>query len=184
MVQVKRYADLIETPWKNGGGTMWEIARGGPDPWSPWQMGRASVIQNSSFSRFDGLVRILTVVEGKGLTLLVDDMRLDAMPLDPICFDGGAQTEARLHDGPVSPFNLIFDPRFCHGRVEALHGPIDRQMTGTALRIFAVHAVSGVIRAGQEVLDPNDTAIWGPSPDAFVLEDRATALLISLEMKE
>lgn len=184
MVQTIRYVDLVETPWKNGGGTMREIARGGPDPWSPWQIGRACVIRDGAFSRFDGLVRILTVVEGAGLMLVVGAARLEALPLVPVRFDGDTATEAFLQDGPVSPFNLIFDPRHCDGRVEVLRGPLDCQTTGAAATTLAVHAIAGGVRVGQVMLDPNDTAILGSSPVSVFLGDEAVALLVTLEDTE
>ncbi|CTQ34680.1 HutD/Ves family protein [Jannaschia rubra] len=183
MIRMIRYGDLVETPWKNGGGLTREIARGGPGEPAPWRLSRASILRDGPFSRFDGMIRILTIVEGRALTLRVGSSRLMVEPLCPVRFDGGAAAEAQLPAGPVSPLNLMFDPRLHEGRVEVLRGPLERGLPAFPAGNRAVHCVDGDLRVGRQSLHPGDTALSGPSPVRVHLAEGATALLVTLDRR-
>lgn len=64
-----RYADLLETPWKNGGGVTRTIAARTEDDATLWRLSMADVAQGGPFSNFAGLTRSLTVVSGDGMVL-------------------------------------------------------------------------------------------------------------------
>ena len=83
-----RRCDLIEVPWKNGGGTTREIAAGKIDEKTAWRLSRADVDQDSTFSEFSGLTRILTVVSGGGMVLKHAGCMLVADLWRPVQFDG------------------------------------------------------------------------------------------------
>jgi environmental stress-induced protein Ves len=107
---VVRYADLKTQPWRNGGGTTREIARGpagaAPDAWG-WRLSIADVDRAGDFSAFEGMERILTVVEGGLLLLTVDGREQGLERHRPFRFDGGAATSAALPTGPIRDLNVI-----------------------------------------------------------------------------
>jgi environmental stress-induced protein Ves len=110
-MRVLRAADRIATPWKNGGGETREVAAFPPgaslDDFA-WRVSLADVAADGPFSRFAGVDRVLTVIEGGGLMLEVDGrmLALDAAA-PPLAFAGEAQVEARLTGGPIRDFNLM-----------------------------------------------------------------------------
>jgi len=135
-MRVLRAADRIATPWKNGGGVTREVAAWPPGadlggfewrislaeiaadgPFSPpgadldgfeWRISLAEIAADGPFSTFPGVDRVLTVIQGEGLLLTVDDrmLALDAAS-PPLDFPGEARVAARLTDGPISDLNVM-----------------------------------------------------------------------------
>ncbi|RAC78746.1 HutD family protein, partial [Burkholderia multivorans] len=81
-----RAADLVASPWKNGGGVTREIAAGFPEAGHAdapgadapgagaldtfvWRVSVADVGAAGPFSRFDGVDRTLVLLSGAGMTL-------------------------------------------------------------------------------------------------------------------
>ena len=105
-------ADFRAMPWKNGGGTTFELAAGpegaGLDAFL-WRLSIAQVGQTGPFSAFPGIDRTLTVLKGEGLKLDFSegsDIVLD-VPWQPASFDGGRPCVGRLIGGPVEDFNVM-----------------------------------------------------------------------------
>lgn len=79
-MQVIRFAQLEAKAWRNGGGVTREIARlpeaaaittdtsRSGDSWA-WRVSIADVTTASNFSRFHGMERVLTVIEGDQMVL-------------------------------------------------------------------------------------------------------------------
>ncbi|MBJ9881917.1 HutD family protein, partial [Burkholderia cenocepacia] len=67
-----RAADLVASPWKNGGGVTREIGAFPPgaalDAFA-WRVSVADVGTAGPFSRFDGIDRTLVLLSGAGMTL-------------------------------------------------------------------------------------------------------------------
>ncbi len=100
-----------EMPWKNGGGTTWQMRLEPPQadfPTAPfvWRLSSAVLTQDGPFSVFPGLRRLLTVVEGHGLLL---SGRL-LQPGEVLEFSGDTPVHAQLVDGPVRDVGVIADP--------------------------------------------------------------------------
>jgi environmental stress-induced protein Ves len=72
-------------------------------------MSVADVDRNGPFSLYQGLFRILTVIEGDGLQLTGPDKAFVAALGKPVRFDGALAIDCELIAGPVRDFNLIFD---------------------------------------------------------------------------
>jgi uncharacterized protein len=108
---VIRSADLVASPWKNGGGVTREIAISGPLEAFAWRVSVADVAQAGPFSRFEGVARTLVLLEGAGMVLdeTGDHARTHSLEkvLDVARFDGEAPISARLIDGPTRDFNLM-----------------------------------------------------------------------------
>lgn len=121
------YAGLRPVPWRNGGGTTRQIASGklgrtgtpetvSGDGWD-WRLSIADVESDGPFSAFVGMTRILTVIEGEGLLMTIDDTERHLERYTPLHFDGGAATSATLPAGPIRDFNLIARTGAVYGHV-------------------------------------------------------------------
>jgi len=140
---------FVTTPWKNGGGITHEIARHETGGRMVWRLSVAEVGADGPFSRFEGLMRILTVIEGAGLSLVTPMGNLAALPRGPVRFPGDLPVDGRLIAGPVRDLNVIFDPgqveaRVDHLRAAELHLP--RAADG---RSFAIYCLAGEVDAGE-----------------------------------
>ena len=114
---------FMTSPWKNGGGVTHEIARHeATDSWI-WRLSIAEVASDGAFSRFDGLSRILTVIEGDGVDLHTPHGIMQARPLMPIHFPGALAVDSRLVNGPIRDLNVIYDAQLIDARVALIANP-------------------------------------------------------------
>lgn len=110
IARIIRAADLPAVPWKNGGGTTREIA-----VWPPgagmddflWRLSMARVEAAGPFSRFEGVDRVLAVIEGRlRLTGPAMDVAL-AADSAPFAFDGAAAVSGEPLAGAVLDLNAM-----------------------------------------------------------------------------
>ena len=99
-------------PWKNGGGLTEEIATHPEDAaleTFDWRVSIAAVERDGPFSRFAGVDRTITLIEGAGMRLSSNgcDVLLRA-PFEPYTFDGGDVVDCTLLSGPIRDFNAMF----------------------------------------------------------------------------
>ncbi|SEN35334.1 hypothetical protein SAMN04487857_11472 [Pseudomonas sp. ok272] len=140
-LKVLRAVDYPRMPWKNGGGSTEEITRDagtGLDGFG-WRLSIADIAESGGFSTFAGYQRVITVLQGAGMTLSVDGQDTRALlPLDPFAFSGQSQVACTLLDGPIRDFNLIYAPQRYRARLQWLAGE-QRLLTsaGTVL-VFSV----------------------------------------------
>ena len=111
-MQVIRFATLKETPWKNGGGTTTEIAVSPPGAGFEdfdWRLSVARVASEGPFSRFPGIDRTLTLIEGAGMRLAIEGREVATLTTAaaPLPFPGDVPAEARLVNGPIRDFNVM-----------------------------------------------------------------------------
>ena len=182
-MEILRCADLIDVPWKNGGGTTRNIAMGLTDAQTAWRLSRADVAQDGPFSNFAGLERILTVVTGGGMALEHPGGTLHARPWQPVRFDGGLEVFSRLQDGPLTDFNLMFDPTLCDGTVTPHLGPLKRPLTPLLSGITAFHVLAGRPMIGSEGLAIGDTAFLD-APAILALADGDAILEIVIQNRD
>lgn len=124
-LKVLRAADYPRMPWKNGGGSTEEITRDagtGLDGFG-WRLSIADIGESGGFSTFAGYQRVITVLQGDGMTLTVDgqDAR-PLLPLDPFAFSGESQVSCTLLGGAIRDFNLIYAPKRYGARLQWLDG--------------------------------------------------------------
>nr|WP_314576318.1 HutD family protein [uncultured Pseudomonas sp.] len=118
---VLRAADYPRMPWKNGGGSTEEITRDageGLDGFG-WRLSIADIGESGGFSVFAGYLRIITVLQGAGMTLNIDGKDSEPLlPSDPFAFNGDSQVSCTLLDGPIRDFNLIYAPARYRARLQ------------------------------------------------------------------
>ncbi|MHA3791379.1 HutD family protein [Sphingomonas sp. YL-JM2C] len=123
MNRVIRIADRPAVPWKNGGGTTREIAVFPPDAGMDdfvWRLSMARVEQAGAFSTFDGVDRVLAVLEGRlRLSGAGIDVTLDGDSA-PFGFDGGTKIAGEPLAGPVVDLNAMARRGRCGVAMERL----------------------------------------------------------------
>ena len=124
-LNIWRAADYVRMPWKNGGGSTEEITRdagAGLDGFG-WRLSIADIAESGGFSTFAGYQRVITVLQGDGMTLCVDgDDTRALLPLDPFAFSGESQVSCTLLGGAIRDFNLIYAPQRYSARLQWLNG--------------------------------------------------------------
>jgi environmental stress-induced protein Ves len=124
-LKVLRAKDYPRMPWKNGGGSTEEITRDagtGLDGFG-WRLSIADIGESGGFSTFAGYERIITVLQGDGMTLSVDGQHTRSLlPLDPFAFSGESKVSCTLLGGPIRDFNLIYAPQRYGARLQWLSG--------------------------------------------------------------
>ncbi|WP_042295957.1 HutD/Ves family protein [Paraburkholderia bannensis] len=151
-----RGADLVASPWKNGGGVTREIALGGSPEAFAWRVSVADVAQAGPFSRFDGVARTLVLLEGAGMVLdeTGDNARTHALmkPLDVARFDGEAPISARLIDGATRDFNLMVRRDVARATFEIWREPVKRDLVCEASLLYCASGVVNVrVNGGEHV---------------------------------
>jgi len=111
-MRIIRFAALAETPWKNGGGTTTEIAVSPPGAGFEdfdWRLSVARVASEGPFSRFPGIDRTLTLIEGAGMRLAIEGREEATLSTDsaPLPFLGDVLAEAWLVNGPIRDLNVM-----------------------------------------------------------------------------
>ncbi|MBV8740947.1 MAG: HutD family protein [Sinobacteraceae bacterium] len=166
-----RAADLVPTPWKNGGGVTREILRapaGGAH--FDWRLSLANIDTEGAFSAFEGYTRTLVLVRGHGLLLRFTghgESRLTQLG-DHVTFDGGWQTYGVPLGGSCVDLNLIAAHHLqrLHTRCLTVQDRLvlDAQQSRHTL-LVCLDAVLGIsARDGSEVvLQSLDTAHCEPS---------------------
>ncbi len=121
------WAELPNTPWKNGGGTTREIVCQPPGANMnsfDWRVSIATIASDGPFSAFEGVDRFITLLRGGGVHLASDDGTLDHRldtPLRPFAFPGEARVHGRLLAGACEDFNVMTRRAACHAGVRVLH---------------------------------------------------------------
>ena len=172
-------------PWRNGGGTTWEIAQGffgpgesggegGGEGWH-WRLSRAEIGEDGPFSVFPHIDRVLTVIDGAGISLRLDGGAPRTLYTgDDIRFAGEVSVGCILVDGPTRDLNLMVDRRAARFRTD---GPMIAT-EGAVLLLYAFEDV--VVAMGQERMTvlAGDAAV-GEGGSAALVSGRAFWAIIS-----
>ena len=174
-------SELVEVPWKNGGGVTREIAARRRGDALVWRLSMADVASDGPFSRFDGLSRILIVIAGNGMELTGPAISLQADYGVPVRFDGGLAIASRLKAGPLRDLNLMFDPVVCTGDATVIANFQSHHVEVEPDQIAAFHCFKGAIGLGGEHrLAQGDTALLDPGPQRMTSADGASAVLVTV----
>ena len=106
-------------PWKNGKGSTRELLVEKNQDGFNWRLSMAPVTVDGLFSDFSGYDRKLVLIEGEGISLAHSNGQLDQLKqrFDMAGFDGGWSTEARLHQGAITDFNVMTRQGICSAEV-------------------------------------------------------------------
>lgn len=121
MIQVLTEQDYKKMPWKNGQGFTLEVARSHGEGLNDfdWRISIADVKAAGAFSFFPNMQRIIGVLEGAGLTLQVDKKApITLQQKQFFAFHGGSEVYAKLVDGAIRDFNLIYNPQKYRARLQ------------------------------------------------------------------
>ena len=143
MIEVLKADQYTKMLWKNGAGYTLEIARslGGLD--FDWRISMADVTTSGPFSIFPNKQRIITVLDGKGIELHVDDLPARSLKLgDIFAFHGESQVHSELVDGAIRDLNLIYDPAKFHARFQRVDGTEVQNFLSSADLIFIFNSGS------------------------------------------
>ncbi|KEO60758.1 HutD family protein [Thioclava indica] len=173
--------ELIDTPWKNGGGITRNIAKGMVGDSVAWTISRADVTQDGPFSDFTGMTRVLTVVSGGAMELRAPTHVIEARLWEPVRFDGALQVKSRLTSGPLTDLNLMFDPDLCEGAVAMRHSPFSGLAQRPKQGLLAFHVLSGTPQINAAELAVGDTAFIDTQDAALNLAENDAVLEIRLD---
>ncbi|MFD7745640.1 HutD family protein [Streptomyces sp. NPDC059698] len=182
-VRILRTADRAPVPWKNGGGSVREIAAGPAEAGTgafDWRVSLADVTADGPFSVFPGVDRVLTVVEGAGMDLVVGgEHHIVDEPLWPHGFPGDLPTEGFLLGGPVLNLNVMYRRDRTRAETAVVCGTV-RLLLPEGGAVLAVSLDDGAELEGAGVrLDRYDAVLaTGASPG--VLRTMGRAALITL----
>ena len=111
MIELIRTDQYTKMLWKNGAGFTLEIARSQGEADFEWRISMADVTTSGPFSLFPNKQRIISVLEGDGMVLHVDDLPAKTLNQgDIFAFHGESQVQSELVDGAIRDLNLIYDP--------------------------------------------------------------------------
>ncbi|HTA39215.1 MAG TPA: HutD family protein [Candidatus Acidoferrales bacterium] len=185
-IRVIRFADYVETPWKNGGGVTHEIARSDERGEPEWRISLATIDRDGPFSDFTGYDRTIVPLDGNGFDLSFDDGTVAT--LDRACvpfrFAGERKVECRLLRGRSHDLNaLTLRTRWQHEilvlalspspAVVELPAPSFVFFTGAATAVCG-HAIVDVHRRDTVAVDEPVRLELRAASEAFALTIRFT----------
>jgi len=143
MIELIRADQYTKMLWKNGAGFTLEIARSVGDADFDWRISMADVTTSGSFSLFPNKQRIITVLDGQGMVLHVDDLPANKLKQgDVFAFHGESQVQSELFDGAIRDLNLIYDPAKFHARFQRVDGTEAQTFLSSADLIFIFNSGS------------------------------------------
>ena len=163
-------ADIVPTPWKNGGGATREIAcwpaGTGLDSFD-WRISVATIAADGAFSVFAGIDRSITLLSGDGVLLHGEHgtHRLD-QPLVPFAFAGETPIRATLLGGASEDFNVMTRRGRCRADVKVWRYAVDGPSTPPhAALLLAVQGDWRCAVAGDAptLLTPGGGLWWSPA---------------------
>src|SRR5262245_57575582 len=116
---VVRFADCEPELWANGAGLTRVVAKGrinGTSNDFDWRLSVADVAASCSFSALPGVDRIITLADGPGLLLKVNDEEFELAPFRPLRFAGEADTSCQVVE-PTRDFNVMTRRDTCSATV-------------------------------------------------------------------
>lgn len=155
---VLRAVDYLRMPWKNGAGSTEEVTRDAGEVEGlegfGWRLSIADIDASGDFSMFPGYLRIITVLQGAGMTLNIDGEDSEALlPSDPFAFSGDSQVSCTLLNGPVRDFNLIYAPTRYRARLQWID-VLQPQRFFSSANVFAVFSAAEQVAANVDEHPP------------------------------
>ncbi len=177
-------ADKFKTvPWKNGKGTTEEIIRSSDDDRYDWRFSRADVSVDCPFSIFLGKSRILTVIQGAGISLITNKYSIQAAPFTPVSFSGEIPVQGQLWDGPIKDLNLIYSTERVITTAEIIKGSKRLKLEPSSSCFYAIYCLEGKIKHDSEtIINPSDFAVFNGKPCSIALDEQSRILFYTLKL--
>lgn len=185
-MRVLRAGEYLRMPWKNGGGETAEIAAFPPgatvDDFD-WRVSMATVASDGPFSSFPGVDRTLTVLEGEGLALAVDEQGpVTLTPLSPpLAFPADVSASATLVGGPVTDFNVMTRRGRFSRQVRRFEVDGTLQLDMTHGVVFALAGQLSLWKGGD--LGLHDSVLVDDSDSFIRVEGRGRVLAVWLDQE-
>ncbi|WP_215902265.1 HutD/Ves family protein [Acinetobacter seifertii] len=143
MIELIRADQYTKMLWKNGAGFTLEIARSQGEADFDWRISMADVTTSGPFSLFPNKQRIISVLNGQGMVLHVDDLPAKTLNQgDIFAFHGESQVQSELVDGAIRDLNLIYDPAKFYARFQRVDGIEAQTFLSSADLIFIFNSGS------------------------------------------
>lgn len=108
--ELRRSAEHVRRPWRNGGGMTAEVAAWPPDADAAsafdWRVSFADVDGSGDFSLFPGVDRVITLLDGPAMTLRFPRVTEVLELFQPFAFDGGLSVACTVA-GPTRDLNVM-----------------------------------------------------------------------------
>ena len=161
--RVIRVADVDARPWRNGGGQTRELlVWPSASDWSV-RISVAHIDTDGPFSAYPDVERWFAVVAGAGVDLAIDGKthhRNASSP--PLRFDGGANIDCRLLNGPTRDLNLMVGRGT--GIMQSVVSGRAWSPDATQCGLFAAAAGYCIVGDHDEVALPGESLLWFDSP--------------------
>jgi hypothetical protein len=160
MIRVLGPSDYVVQPWANGRGETLELARKWGDGGFLWRISVATVAGDGPFSRFPGIWRSLTVIDGPGFRIVGEGVDLQAALLRPVGFSGDAMVAACGVTGASRDFNVMVAGGWTgavavHRGADRLDGP------GAVYALEAAEVGGAAVAAGHLALSDAAVGVSG-----------------------
>ena len=170
-------------PWKNGKGITQQIISSSDNDDYDWRFSRAEVSVDGPFSIFEDKSRILTVIEGKGLSLISNSTIIEAGPYKPVRFSGAIEISGKLWQGPIKDLNLIYSSERIKADAQFLQDNQTLQLKPGNNVFYAVYCLSGELEVvdSSKPLYSGDFGLIKNEPCSISMNDRSQLVLYTLE---
>ena len=179
---VVRFADCEPESWANGAGVTRVIAKGWICRSSndfDWRLSVADVTASGSFSALPGVDRVITLADGPGLLLKVDDEEIALDPFRPLRFAGEARTQCQVVE-PTRDFNVMTRRDVCSATVDIRVGSgILPAPEGAINYVLALKGQANVSLSGDDVvmLEQFDAVMLTAAAELRVVGDGRVAVI-------
>lgn len=116
--EVIRWADTTPTGWRNGGGFTRELICVPQGEHFDWRISIADVASSGQFSTFDGVDRVIVLVDGPRMILTAAGVSNELQVFVPFRFDGGQVVSCAVPSGPTRDLNIMTRRHRCTARVD------------------------------------------------------------------
>ena len=125
MIELLKASHYKKMRWKNGEGYTLEIARSVGESLDEfdWRISMADVKTSGDFSKFNGMNRFLTVLQGQGISLCIDHAFKHLKTLQSVEFSGDSAVICELLAGQIRDFNLIYNPKKFYAQYQWIFSP-------------------------------------------------------------
>ncbi|KKC43932.1 HutD family protein [Acinetobacter sp. V2] len=179
MIELIRADQYTKMLWKNGAGFTLEIDRSQGEGAFEWRISMADVTTSGPFSLFPNKQRIISVLDGKGMVLHVDDLPAKTLNQgDIFAFHGESQVQSELVDGAIRDLNLIYDPAKFHARFQWLNDAAEQAFISSADLIFIFN------QGGETQINVDDHSVQLVAHETLKIGKNAGVTSISFPKKQ